>query len=575
MPPQSPLEQYEQRIAAELARCLQVEPSAILLESPRDAANGDIAFPCFRWAKDRSVAPNALAADLAAKFQRSGVPAVTARPTGPFLNFTIDRATLASELLPAAFEERFGGAEPTGKTLVLDYSSPNIAKRFHVGHLRSTVLGAAIRRICELRGFRVVGINHLGDWGSQFGKLLTALRRFGSEAELDRLAAEGSGIEYLQNIYVKYHEEEKKGPGVEKDLSAEARRWFLELESGRDNESRRLWKKVTAISLQEFEKIYKRLGVTFDLIRGESAYEDALQPTIEMCKRAGVTTVSEGALVVEIEGQEKPALLQTGDGTTLYLTRDLASVFYRKNTFDFYRAVYVVGNDQKDHFRELKAVVRRLGHAWADDIVHADFGMMRLPEGKMSTRGGNVIILNDVLQSAVERARNIIKEKNPELQNADAIAEQVGIGAIVFNDLKQDRRRDVVFRWEDVLNFDGETGPYCQYTHARLASIVRKSGLKPGLDIKYPLLESGGPVLMAIARFPEAVALAAQRYEPHLVAHAALQVAKTANGFYRDHRVLDAGDADVVAARLALVEAARRTLAAALGLLGVAAPQEM
>lgn len=573
----SPLQNVQQRLAAALAKTLGVDASAILLEQPRDASLGDIAFPCFRFAKERGIAPPALAAQLAAALAQpgSGAEGITAKATGPFLNFTIDRAAFARELVPAAFDENFGGCAPSGETIVLDYSSPNIAKRFHVGHLRSTVIGAAIKRICEARGARVVGINHLGDWGSQFGKLLTALHRFGSEKQLDALAASGGGIEYLQDIYVQYHEEEKKSPEMEKELSAESRKWFIDLESGVDNEARRLWKKLTTISLAEFDKIYKRLGVKFDLIRGESAYEKDLAPTIEICKKAGVTTVSQGALVIEIEGQEKPALLQTGDGTTLYLTRDLASVLYRKNNFNFTKAVYVVGGDQIDHFKELIAVVKRLGHAWAADIVHAHFGMMRLPEGKMSTRAGNVIILNDVIEAAVERVRTIIAEKNPDLPDAAAVAEQVGIGAIIYNDLKQDRRRDIIFRWDDVLNFDGETGPYCQFAHARLANIIKKSGRTPSPNIQYEHLSGAGELLMAVARFPQAVAASAARFEPHVVAQSAYEVAKATSGFLRDNRVLDAGSDEVLDARLALVEAARRTLARALELLGIAAPRQM
>lgn len=574
MPSGLPLETFEARILDALAPALGADRASLALESPRDAANGDFAFPCFKLAKDRRTPPQALAAAAAAALEP--IPEVSVAVAGPFLNFTIDRAALAREVLTSAFSDSYGdGDEGAGRTIVLDFSSPNIAKRFHVGHLRSTVIGASVKRICEARGYRVVGINHLGDWGSQFGKLLTALHRFGSEAELDARAASGAGIEYLQELYIRYHQVEKSGGDDERALAAESRRWFLDLESGRANEARRLWEKLRAISLAEFDRIYRRLGVRFDVIRGESAYEKELAPTIELCKSAGVTRVSDGALVVDVEGSEKPALLQTGDGTTLYLTRDLASVLYRKRTYGFWRAVYVVGNDQRDHFRELKLVVKRLGLPWWDDIVHADFGMLRLPEGKMSTREGRVVILNDVLQSAVDRVRQVIAEKNAELASRDEVAEAVGIGAVLYNDLKQDRRRDVVFRWEDVLNFDGETGPYCQYTHARLSSIVRKSGTTPTARVDHRLLPEAAPLLLAVARFPRAVALAAERYEPHLVAGSAIEIAQLANSFYRDHRVLDAGDPELVRARLAVVEAAARTLRRALGLLGIAAPPEM
>lgn len=574
MPTGSPLDHFRHRLTAALVQALGIAPESIKLERPRDPAHGDFAFPCFQLAKERKQAPPALAAEIAGKL--AGLEHLTAKTAGPFLNFTIDRAELARRVLTASFDPAYGGGdEGAGKTIVLDYSSPNIAKRFHIGHLRSTVIGMAIRKMCEARGFRVVGINHIGDWGSQFGKLLTALRRYSSEAALDAAAATGTSIEHLHEIYVRYHEDEDKGGDLAKELAAEARKWFLDLESGAENEARRLWKKMTTLSLAEFERIYRRLGVTFTEIRGESAYEPDLAPTIRRIKEAGVTRISEGALVVDVEGSEKPALLQTGDGTTLYLTRDLASVFYRKGTYNFWKAVYVVGSDQRDHFRELKLVVKRLGLEWWDDIEHAYFGMMRLPEGKMSSRKGRVVILEDVLDSAVEQVRTLVREKNPNLQHADEVAEQVGIGAVVFNDLKNDRRRDVVFSWQEVLNFDGETGPYCQYTHARLASIVRKSGQTPSADVDPALAGEGAQLLLAIGRFPETVALAAERFEPHLLAGATVELAQLANAYYRDHRVLDAGSPQLVAARLALVEAARRTLARALALLGIAAPAEM
>ena len=438
MPAGSPLDTFRTRIASAVAGAVGAKADAIQLERPRDAAHGDLALPCFQLAKERSQAPPAFAAKLAGDL---AIDAVAAKAAGPFLNFTIDRAALARETLSAAFADGYGGSrDGEGRTIVLDYTSPNIAKPFSIAHLRSTVIGAAIRRICEARGHRVAGINHLGDWGSQFGKLLTALRRYASEAELDARAAEGKAIPFLLDIYVRYHAEEEKGGDAAKELAEESRKWFIQLESGEENESRRLWRKLTTLSLAEFERIYERLGVSFTEMRGESAYEKDLAPTIERCKKAGVTSISEGALVVEIEGSKKPALLATGDGTTLYLTRDLASVFYRKATYDFWKAVYVVGADQKDHFRELRGVLKRLGVEWWDRVIHAEFGLMRFPEGKMSTRKGRVIYLEDVLAQAVDQSKEAIRDKNPELASADEIAEQVGIGAVVFNDLKTDRR---------------------------------------------------------------------------------------------------------------------------------------
>lgn len=588
------MRQFSERIAQAISGLTGVALADVKIEQPRDPSLGDLAFPCFPLAKSLKKAPPAIASDLAAKLTGT-IEGVGAIATGPYVNFKIDRAVLARAVISEILEKEntYGRSNVgAGRTVVVDLSSPNIAKPMSVGHLRSTVIGAAIVRLHEALGYKTVGINHIGDWGSQFGKLVAAVERWGDSVDL-----ETDPIKALLALYVRYHEEEEKDP----TLSAAARAAFQELESGAEGKVRAIWRRLTELSLREFDKIYKRLGVKFDEVRGEAYYEPYLQSTIERVVAAGITEESEGALVVDLTSIDKnmpPCLLRKTDGTTLYATRDLAAAFHRHELYGFERCLYVVGGDQKLHFRQLKGVLMRMKLDWEPRVEHIDFGMLRLPEGKMSTRKGRVVFLDDVLDRAVEEAQRIITEKNPNLSNAKEIAEQVGIGAVVFNDLKRERIRDVEFVWEEVLSFEGETGPYVQYTHARLASILRKAGEEapgPGASVSggsvsgasepdaagagqaaldFRLLEDAGPLLIRLSQFPDVVLSAAEHAEPSEITVYLLALCRELNNWYVQHRVLGQEPA-VTAARLALVRSSKTVIANGLRLIGLSAPQEM
>lgn len=563
---------FTQAIRAALAQASGVSEPDLRLEQPRDHALGDYSFPCFQLAQALKKPPPGIAAELARKLA-SSLPGISATAAGPYLNFRINRGVLARSVIgeieakgPAYGHSKIG----EGKTIVIDLSSPNIAKPMSVGHLRSTVIGASIQRLHDALGYETVGINHIGDWGAQFGKLVAAVDRWGGSVDLDR-----DPIQALLALYVRYHEEEEGDPS----LGEAARAAFQELESGVEGKVRAIWRRLTELSLREFDKIYRRLGVRFDAVRGEAFYEPYLASTIERIVAAGVTEISQGALIVDLSSIDKnmpPCLLRKSDGTTLYATRDLAAVFHREEMYHFERCLYVVGADQRLHFRQLKAVLRRMNLPWEDRVQHVDFGMMRLPEGKMSTRKGRVVFLEDVLDRAVEEATRIIADKNPGLAGGREIAEQVGVGAVIFNDLKRERIRDVEFVWEEVLSFEGETGPYVQYTHARLASILRKAA-EAGAGSATPdwdLLEDAGTVLLGLGRLPELVRSAAEHAEPSEIATWLLSTCREMNNWYAGHRVLGQEPA-LTAARLGLVRASKSVIANGLRLLGVAAPEEM
>jgi arginyl-tRNA synthetase len=565
---------FSDRILAALAAKSGVPADELRLEQPRDAELGDFAFPCFVLAKALKKSPPAIAAELAAGLAGDGgLEDLSVEAAGPYLNFKVERAALARSVLGAIESEgeRYGGSdEGRGKTVVIDLSSPNIAKQMHVGHLRSTIIGAAVQRLHDLLGYRTVGINHIGDWGSQFGKLVAAIQRWGHEVDL-----EGEPIRALLALYVRYHAQEAGDP----TLAEEAAAAFRELESGAEGEVRATWRRLTELSLAEFDKLYRRLGVTFDLVRGEAFYEPFLAQTVERIEAAGVTEVSEGALIVDLSSIQKgmaPCLLRKTDGTTLYATRDLAALFQRWDEFHFERCLYVVGSEQKLHFRQLKGVLRRMDLEWEERVEHVDFGLLRLPEGKLSTRKGQVVFLDEVLDQVLAEARRIIAEKNPELADADRVAEQVAIGAVIFDDLKRERARDVVFDLQEVLSFEGETGPYVQYTHARLASILRKAAERGegGAAPDLALLADAGPILVRLGRYPQVVRSAARSCEPSEVSTWLLGLCRELNRWYVEHRVL--GEAGALsAARLRLISACKSLIASSLRVLGLEAPDEM
>jgi arginyl-tRNA synthetase len=566
------MQQFLDAIRAALAAASGLSADEIKLERPRDPKLGDAAFPCFPLAKALKQAPPAIAAKLALAVNES-LEGVTATATGPYLNFVVDRALLARTIVEEvrASGSAYGSSdEVRGQTIVIDFSSPNIAKPMSVGHLRSTVIGAALQRIFDTLGYRTVGINHIGDWGSQFGKLVAAVNRWGETVDL-----EGEPIKALLALYVRFHEEVEQDPTLEE----EGREAFRQLESGQENAVRATWRKLTDLSLAEFQKIYTRLGVRFDLVRGEAFYESHLAAAIQRIVASGVTVESEGALVVHLDqfGEHvPPCLLRKTDGTTLYATRDLAAAFHRYEEFHFARCLYVVGADQRLHFQQLKWVLQRMQLPWEPRVQHVDFGMLRLPEGKMSTRLGRVVFLEDVLDRARDEAARVIAEKNPALAGASEVAEAVGVGAVVFNDLKRERVKDVEFVWEEVLSFEGDTGPYVQYTHARLASIERKAAetIESSAAPDWAVLEPAAALLVTLGRYRDVLRGAAERAEPSEVTGYLLGLAREVNSWVAKERVLGQ-DPAVTAARLALVAAARQVLANGLGILGVAALSEM
>ena len=573
------MQRFSDEIRAALARHTTLALEEIRLERPRDASMGDLAFPCFPLARALKQAPPAIAADLAARLTPE-LAEVEVTAAGPYLNFRIARPALAAEVLARIAEAGAawgGSSRGAGKTVVIDYSSPNIAKPMHVGHLRSTILGAALVRLFEAQGYRVVGVNHIGDWGSQFGGLVVAIRRWRGEVDL-----EADPVRGLLELY----QRSKAAAAEDPAFAEEARAAWQELERGDEGEVRELWRWVTQVSLAAFERTYARLGIRHDLVRGESYYEPLLEATVARIEAAGVTETSDGALIVALGGVDKglkatPCLLRQRDGTTLYATRDLAAVFSRWDEFQFERCLYVVGAEQKLHFRQLKAVLTRLGLEWEPRVEHVDFGLLLGPgRVKLASRKGTVLILDELLDEVVGEARAVIEEKNPALADKDAVAEAVGIGALVFNDLKRERVKDVLFDRAEILSFEGDTGPYVQFTHARLASILRKAeaagdaGLTAEPDLAQ--LDSAGAILVGMGRLPDVVASAADRAEPSELAQYLLGLAREVSGWLSspDNKVLGA-EPCLGAARLALVRAAKCTLGNGLRLLGVNAPDEM
>jgi arginyl-tRNA synthetase len=547
---------------------LEAEQIAEELETPPAAEMGEFAFPVFKLARVMRNAPAKIAGELADKlspgefFERIEV-------RGPYLNFFCNRARLASHTVQEVLEkkENYGRLETgLGKAVVIDFSAPNIAKPFGVGHLRSTVIGHALYNIHDALGYRCVGINHLGDWGTQFGKLIVAYLKWGDDSRL-----EAEPIKYLYELYVQFHREAE----AESALDEEARAWFKKLEDGH-SEARRLWQLFRDLSLTEFKRIYQILGVRFDAYQGESFYNEMLDDTVQEVENRGLAELSEGALIVSLEENGMPpCLLRKQDGATLYATRDLCAAIYRYQMYQFEKLLYVVGADQSLHFQQVFSVLKKMGHDWAERCIHVPFGLIRFKDGKMSTRQGTLIFLEDVLDRATELAEQIIMEKNPGLQNKHEVARQVGIGAVIFGDLSNDRVKNIEFDWDKVLDFSGETAPYVQYAHARICSILRKadSGL---LHYNASLLTSPEEqaVVRSLARYSDAIERAAQTYKPSVLARYVIDLAAEFNRFYHQCPVLHAEE-EIRHARLALIDAVRQVLANGLTLLGIAAPQEM
>jgi arginyl-tRNA synthetase len=591
------MRQFADQIAQALHALTGVAPTEIKIEEPRDRTLGDLAVPCFSLAKAQKKAPPAIAVELA-EAVTARLQGITAVATGPYINFKVERALLARTVIAGIDAQGSGYGRSDlgkGKTIVIDFSSPNIAKPMHVGHLRSTILGQALVNLHEALGYRTVGINHIGDWGSMFGGLVVAMKRWGGarvgadgKVVLDRarelgIDIEGDPVRGLLEVYQRSKRVlDPERPEHDAAFAAEAREAWRELESGRDGEIRALWRWVTEVSMRGFSRTYRRLGIRHDLVRGESFYEPFLASTFARCEQAGITEISDGATIVSLKAIDKglaetPCLLKQRDGTTLYATRDLAALFHRWEEFRFERCLYVVGAEQKLHFRQLKAVLKRLGADFEPRVEHVDFGLL-LGAGrtKLASRKGDVLVLDELLDEVVDETRRVVQEKNPELAGKDQIAEQIGIGALVFNDLKRERIKDVVFDKAEVLSFEGETGPYVQYTHARMASILRKAAAsgQGGAAPDWSALADAAPVLVRMSQFPEVVRSAAQHAEPSELAQALLALSRDLSTWYVGSRVLDQ-EPPVTAARLALVRSCKTVLANGLRLLGVAAPEEM
>ncbi len=545
------------------------EDISATIEIPPKPEMGDFAFPCFRLAKTMHKAPNMIAADI--KEAIGDVDYLDRiEVKGAYLNFFVKTEVFVKSMIEAANSENFGGSDiGEGKNICLDYSSPNVAKNFHVGHLRTTIIGNSLYKIFSKLGYNAIRINHLGDWGTQFGKLIVAYKAWGSKE-----AVEKDGISELMKLYVKFHEEADKNP----ELVDEARAWFAKMEQG-DEEALSIWQWFKDISLVEYKRTYDLLGVDFDYYLGESFYRDKCQEVVDKVTEAGLLKESEGAMIVDLsEYDMAPCIITKKDGSSIYATRDLAAIFYRKKTYNFCKCLYVTGQEQKLHFAQVFKVVELLGNEWAkDQLVHIPYGLVSLEGAKLSTRNGNIIYAEDILHDAIEKSLEIITEKSPNLENKEEVAKMVGVGSVLFNDLYNQRIKDVSFSWDKVLNFDGETGPYVQYTHARCSSVVRLAeNFDPSKEIDFSVITEPDAIflLKEINRFPKVVLDAADKYEPSIVARFAVDVAQAFNKFYNSTRI-NVPEENVKNARVMLTYLTKKTLSDALELLGIQAPEAM
>lgn len=559
----------KQLIAGELAKVIDsLDQDAILnlLEQPKSSELGDIAFPAFSLAKTERKAPQIIAADIAEKIDTAHFDKVVA--TGPYVNFFLSKAEISGQVIKEVIKDGadYGQQnEGNGENVTIDLSSPNIAKPFSVGHLRSTVIGDALSNIFRKIGYNTIKINHLGDWGKQFGLLMVAYKKWGSQE-----AVEANPIDELLKLYVRINAEIENDPS----LDEEGRLWFKKLEDG-DPEATELWQWFRDESLMEFNRIYELLGVEFDSLNGEAFYNDKMDEGIQILEEKGLLQESKGASIVDLEDFNlPPAMIKKSDGATLYITRDIATAIYRARTYNFVKNVYVVGQEQANHFRQLKAVLKKMGFDWSDDMIHVDFGLVTKNRQKLSTRKGNIILLEPTLLEAISRAKSQIEAKNPDLENKEAVARAVGVGAVKFYDLKTDRRNGYDFDLEAMVSFEGETGPYIQYAYARIQSILRKANFQPDAEATYSLNDpESWEIIKLLQDFGRVVKRAADNYEPSLIAKYAISLAQAFNKYYAHTRILDENpERD---SRLALSYSTAVVLKEALRLLGVEAPEKM
>lgn len=563
---------FKYEAASLIAKAADMDINDIVnfMEIPAKPEMGDYAFPCFRLAKTMRKAPNMIAADICSKIEENKIFSKI-EPVAAYINFFTDKSVYAAEVMEsiAKMGENYGTSEEgKGKTIVIDYSSPNIAKPFHVGHLRSTVIGSALYKIFEKMGYECVGVNHLGDWGTQFGKLIEAYKLWGSKEEVEE-----KGISELTRIYVKFHEEAEK----DHSLDDRARAWFVKMQDG-DEEAITLWKWFYDISIKEFERVYEKLGVKFDHYTGESFYNDKMAAIVDELKEKKLLTESNGAMIVDLEDAKMPpCLIIRTDGGTLYATRDITAAIYRKNTYDFDKCIYVTAIDQNLHFAQWFKVIEKMGYDWSKDLVHVPFGLVSLEDGKLSTRKGKVVLMEDLLDEAVKKTMGIINDKNPDLPDKEEVAKEVGIGAVIFDDLYNGRIKDIVFSWDRMLNFDGETGPYVQYTHARACSVLKKAEYVKGTaPIDYSVLtdDASVDVCKMLANYSAKIKEAASRYEPSVIARYLVDLSQAFNKFYHDNMILT-DDENVRNARLAVVDAVRLVIKSGLEILGIKSPERM
>ena len=555
-----------EQIHKTISEHLSFEEIYKMIEVPKYAEQGDLAFPAFSLAKVLRKAPQAIAQEIVEAVSDEHISQTVAM--GPYANFFLSKGKFADETLHTVLEQRenYGNFDfGQGRNAIVDMSSPNIAKPMSMGHLRSTVIGNAIANLEKKVGFNPIKINHLGDWGTQFGKLIVAYKKWGTKE-----AVEQDPIAELLRLYVKFHDEAES----DSSLEDEGRAWFKKLEDG-DAEAEELWNWFKSESLKEFNRVYDILGITFDSYNGEAFYNDKMDPIVEYLESNGIATIDRGATVVHLDKYDlPPALIKKSDGATLYITRDLAAAHYRKETYDFAKNIYVVGNEQANHFKQLKAVLNEMGRDWQENMIHVGFGLITLGGKKLSTRKGKIVLLEEVLSEAVELALKQIEAKNPNLPNKEQVAKQVGVGAVIFHDLKNDRTNNFDFNLEEVVQFEGETGPYVQYTRARAMSILRKAGVSVDLSQALELEDDyAWEVLKQIENYPNIVKYAESKFEPSVISKYVISLAQAFNKYYANSRILQEDEG--LNARLALVEATAVILKQGLAILGVESPDEM
>ena len=561
---------YKKKISELISEFVELEVEKIeqLIEIPPKSDMGDYAFPCFQLAKSMKKAPNVIAQELKEKLNKEGFERI--ENLGPYVNFFADKSEFNKNAIEKILKEgdSYGASNiGEGKNVCVEYSSPNIAKPFHVGHLFTTAIGNSLYKMFKKEGYNAIGINHLGDWGTQFGKLISAYHRW-----VDEEALEKDPIAELLRIYVKFHEEAEKDPSLED----EGRAYFKALENG-DKEAEALWTRFRNLSLKEFERVYDILNVKFDSYAGEAFYNDKMDVVIDSLKEKGLLVQSNGAQVVMLDDYNMPpCIVLKGDGASIYATRDLAAAMYRKKNYDFYKSIYVVGTPQALHFKQVFKVLELAGNSWAEDCVHVGFGLVKFADRKLSTRKGEVVLLDDLLRESIDKTSEIINEKNPDLANKEEVAKKIGVGAVIFTYLRNSREKDIVFDWKEILSFEGETGPYVQYAYARANSILRRAENVSGV-VDYSKINSKEEfeLVKTLAGFNSQILLALDKLEPSILTRYVIDVSKAFNKFYNSHSVLNLEDEDLKKTRLKLVEASCIVIKNGLELLGIEVVEEM